>query len=798
MPETLINIAIPGTPGRPFTYSCPANNAASLEPGQRIVVPFGRRKSLGFFIEKTRQKPDAAIKSILSVIDYRSPFSHNMFTFLQWVGSYYYANIADVLAAALPPELRKIKKPGLIVNKSLLHDTIHPDIETDLLKKLENIDTVDGRLLSGLKNKYGRTIDRLIESGILIESWAKSRDDDNGILLGFTIHADKLDNANIGDTLLPLAESDRHYSKKEIMACGLSEYTFKKLKDKNIILPVYGLPDILPYIKPRPGIEQLVPTDEQASAIKILLDHSRGFHPALLYGITGSGKTLVYCHVAREIIARGQSVLFLVPEIALAGTVLASLRAYFPDRVAIMHSAVNPGERLGIWQKVREGHFDIVVGARSAIFAPLEKLGLIIVDEEHDESYKQDDPAPRFHARDAAVMRAKLLDIPVILGSATPSFESFNNAQKGRYNLIRLTRRPEKTSTPMVRLVDLKNEPFNIDQPYFSPILKSRVKEALSNKQQVILYLNRRGFSPRIKCTSCGQTPECPHCLVPLAYHKQGQKLVCHLCDYSLAHYDVCQNCGGTDFLYLGSGTQKIEDALAAVFDSPRAVRLDSDNARKREQAHIALNDFAQKKYDILLGTQMVTKGIDFPDVTIVGVLMADLGMDMPDFRAPEKLFAKLIQVSGRSGRGTIPGEVIIQTFQPELDLIDDAARQDYDSFYEREIITRRSLHYPPFSHLVNVRFSGKTEATVKIQSLQFKSELEKRLNNSNHKAIVLGPAMCHFYRLRGLYRRHIILKTGQINSFIRILSEWENTVRNFGLPSTVRVTIDIDPCDMM
>ncbi len=794
----MINIAVPGTTGLLFTYACTPENAARLEPGQRIAVPFGRRKILGFFIEKTHQKPQAAIKPILSVIDHYSLFPEDMYKFLHWMATYYCANIADVLMSALPPELRKIKKPNFLVNAALLDQMNASQLPEILVKMLQESDTLTDRSLTALRKKHGALIDTLIDKGVLTETWAQTSDENIGTLLGYTINVESGDSANVPDILKPLAEIGKYISKKECLASGLSEYAFRKLKDKNIIRPVFGLPELLPYIKPRPDIDKLVPTGEQADAIKSLLDHSEHFHPALLYGITGSGKTLVYCHVAREIIRQGRTVLFLVPEIALAGTLLASLRAYFPDRVAIMHSAINPSQRLGIWQRVRDGRFDIVVGARSAIFAPLNNPGLIIVDEEHDESYKQDDPAPRFHARDAAVMRAKMLDIPVVLGSATPSFESYHNAQKERYQMIRLTRRPEKATTPFVRLVDLKNEYFNPEQAYFSSILKSHIKDALKKNNQVILYLNRRGFSPRIKCTTCGHTPECPHCQVPMAYHKHGQRLLCHLCDYSYAHYDVCQKCGGTDFLYLGAGTQKIENALSEIFDSPRAVRLDSDNARKREQAHITLNDFAQKKYDILLGTQMVTKGIDFPDVSLVGVLMADLGMDMPDFRAPEKLFAKLIQVSGRSGRGQVPGEVIIQTFQPELELIDDAARQDYDSFYEREIQTRQSLHYPPFSHLVNVRFSGKTEATVKTQALQFKKELEKRLISDKHKAIVLGPAMCHFYTLRGMYRRHILIKTAKVSSLVHIISDWERTARNFGLSSTVRVTIDIDPHDMM
>jgi primosomal protein N' (replication factor Y) len=535
-------------------------------------------------------------------------------------------------------------------------------------------------------------------------------------------------------------------------------------------------------------------------AIKKITENLFHYAPFLLYGITGSGKTLVYCHVARKVLESDRTVLILVPEIALAGTLLSYFKSFFQEKIALLHSGLKPKERVLIWQNIKNSRYKIVIGARSAIFAPLENLGLIVVDEEHDESYKQDDPAPRFQARDAAVMRARMAGIPIVMGSASPSVESFYNAQSGRYELLKLTRRPEKSSIPLVRLVDLKREWPVGGNSFFTRTLISKVKESLKDDNQVILYLNRRGFSPRIKCTDCGHTPTCPHCDITLTYHRKGGRLVCHYCGFVNPSYNCCAECGGDNFLYIGTGTQKIEDNIGEVFEDAKVVRLDSDSVgkRTRTKAHFVLSEFAAKKYNLLLGTQMVTKGIDFPDVALVGVLMADIGMDMPDFRASEKLFAKLIQVAGRSGRGIIPGEVIIQTFHPHIDLIDDAARQDYDMFYEREIKSRKALLYPPFSHLANFRFSAKNEDALRKHSLEFKNRLIDRLNKSNIKVHILGPAPCPIYRLRGMFRRHMFIKTRQILKFIKLLDSWQNDEPNFALPSKVKLIIDVDPYDMM
>ncbi len=746
MSEKLINIAIPNSTRRHFTYSLPDNFGMKLYPGQRCIVPFGKREVIGYFIEFAEKKPEAVIKPIGGVLEEYSLFNSELFNFLRWMSEYYYVNIADVLNAALPPKIRQTKKSG---------------------KKL---------------------------------SWKKAESFKPGILLGYKLIEEYLiDDNDYAAKLRKLYQDKKVVTKKEISDAGLSGYRFSKLQKEKVLSPVYGLPELFDYFNPRPLVDKLTPNKEQKEAIDKIVAGLGKFNPFLLYGITGSGKTLVYCHAVREILKKNKTALILVPEIALAGTLLTYFKAFFNDEIALLHSGLTPSERVWVWQNIKSGKYKIVIGARSAIFAPLEKLGLIIIDEEHDESYKQDDPTPRFQGRDSAVMRAKMAGIPAVLGSASPSIESFYNAKRERYQILRLEHRPEKAEVPAIRVIDLKEEPPRENNPFFTSTMIEKIQSALDDNQQVILFLNRRGFSPRVKCADCGHTPQCPHCDISLTYHKSGNRLMCHFCGYIDYNYNRCESCEGDNFVHLGTGTQKVEDSIAELFSEARPVRLDSDSAVGRDKAHLILSDFAAGNYNILLGTQMVAKGIDFPKVSLVGVLMADIGLDMPDFRASEKLFAKLIQVSGRSGRGIIPGEVVIQTFNPDTDLIDDAARQDYETFYDREIHSREKLAYPPFSHLVNFRFSGKNEDSVLKYSRQFRQDFNLRVKDSGIRILqLLGPAPCPLYRLRGMYRRHMFIKTRSILKFLDFLRQWENESPNFGLPSSIRFAVDVDPYDMM
>lgn len=741
MPDKLVHIAVPGGPRRFFTYRISPDKLTRLRTGMRVKVPFGRRSRVGYFIAATDLKPDVPLKAVQSIIDRRPLFSDNLLRFLKWLSEYYFAGVADTFNMALPPELRKGNPSHYSLTEIPEKISFFNDLSQYTRSKLESTGFLIPREINHICKTYPEDYERLTAENLLVEQWTDP-----------------------GKTPDAGTEIDNLFA----------------------------------YIKPRPEVQNLLANEEQRHVIDTVLAGDKSFRPYLLFGITGSGKTLVYCHIVREILNRGESVLVLVPEIALAGTILGYFRAFFGDQAVLMHSALRPKERLAIWQTIRSGRAKIVIGARTAIFSPMVNPGLIIVDEEHDESYKQDDPAPRFQARDAAVMRASIEKIPILLGSATPSLESFNNALEGRYQMLKLTARPEQAERPLIRMIDLREEPISHSSLFFTPILKSKIRETLARGNQAIVYYNRRGFSPRIKCPECGHTPECPHCGISFTYHKVGEKLMCHFCGHTETGYNECRNCGGKELLYIGAGTQKIEDKAGELFENAAIARFDSDNASGRDKAHRILADFADLKYNLMIGTQMVTKGIDFPKVSLVGVLMADQGLDVPDFRASEKLFAKLIQVSGRSGRGIIPGEVLIQTFRPNLDLLDDAARQDYETFFDREIKLRKELKYPPYSHLINIRFSGRKEIDLQEQAMNFRESLFRRLDKKSIAVNLLGPAPCPIYRLRGSYRRQLLVKTGQIKSLIKELSAWESAESNFSLPSRINIVVDIDPYDMM
>jgi primosomal protein N' (replication factor Y) len=562
--------------------------------------------------------------------------------------------------------------------------------------------------------------------------------------------------------------------------------------------------------------------DGQRQALDHLLPAVRDkvFAPFLLFGVTGSGKTLVYCHAAREAVESGGSVLVMVPEIALSGLLLSSFAAFFGDHVAVMHSGLTNSERLAVRERIASGEVRVVIGPRSAIFSPLKNLRLIVVDEEHDPSYKQDDPAPRYHGRDAAVMLARMAACPIILGSASPSIESYQNAVTGRYHLLTLDQRPKSGyRMPSIEMLDMKREKISGDCSFMSYRLKKETEIHLAEGGQVIYYLNRRGFSPRLKCADCGEVPSCPDCGVTLTYHKSGRSLKCHFCDRIEPAPDCCPSCGSGEFLYLGAGTQRVEEVLARLFESARSVRIDSDRTATKS-GRLILGDFADEKYNLLVGTQMVTKGLDIPGVTLVGVLSADIGLDMPDFRAAEKTYARLLQVAGRAGRGDREGVVMIQTYYTDHPVIRYLQKEGYRPFFDAVIEERRQLFYPPFSRLINITLSAVDEKLLEKESLRFRVKLEQRLagvagnsrtadrghhNEGKSDQVapashlqVAGPAPAPMYKLRGSYRRRIFIKTTGIRKIVARLRRWEADEKNFSLPAKVRVIIDVDPVDMM
>jgi len=793
--RTLVNIAVSGPLRRTFAYHL-TDDIARLDPGQRVLVEFGRRRTLGFYLGQPTSPPTVTTKPVIRALDAASQFPNELFDLCLWMADYYFANPADCLACALPPAL-KTRRSAILKWTDNLSSLMPPKVEPFFRagKKLSPAQ------IDNLRRLERSMVADLVQSGAIVEVWPESGPEPKQLVSGYRAAQPNLWPEFFKRRRFQPEIFDGERDRADLLAAGWTDHYLKGAIQADLLKPVHAAraDDILSFVQPKKGVVDLEPNTGQRTAIEALQSRlGAGFGVSLLHGITGSGKTLVYCHLAREVIERGKSVLVLTPEIALSGATLAYFRGFFGDIVTVVHSAMTPRERNESWRGVCDGKYRIVVGPRSALFAPLQNLGLIIVDEEHDSSYKQVDPSPRFHGRDCAIMRGKINGVPVLLGSASPSLESYHHARSGRYQLLKLDERPAGAELPRVTVIDLCTQKLQGDTPYLSFALKHEIDRRLEADQQAILFLNRRGYSPQLKCAACGHVPACPYCEIKLTYHKAGRRLSCHYCGHSVIGYDVCEKCSGNQFLYPGTGTQKVEEHVARLFKQGRVLRFDSDTASGRKNGHKLLHEFASRRYNLLLGTQMVTKGLDLPGVTLVGVLSADIGIDLPDLRANEKTFARLLQVAGRSGRGKDAGDVFIQTYYPESGVIADAAAQDYVSFFEREIESRRALGYPPFGRLIRFVLSAVNKQQLEDAVARFGTELEKRASRSQLEIEILGPTACPISLLRGRARRHLIVKTNKTVAFTRMLTEWESEQARFGLPAKIRVSVDVDPDDMM
>lgn len=827
MDESTVNLAIAGPYRNLFTYKVRQDDAVDLQPGCRFLVPFGGGTKIGFYVEPQPAPVAYRLRAVKERIDLHTPFPPDLFRFCCWMADYYFAGLGEVLAAALP---------GTAAGKPRLEFV--PTDRAALERFVDN------------ENRVGRLARRLLRRGSIGATTLKNQPDlaslvrrwqNEGIIasrhraatgpkkmLGYRLSADVDETALSGD--MRKLQPGVIYPGAELAAAfGLTAYRLARLCKENIIEKVHGEPTAVEAadFRVRHELLKLDLLAQQKQALDEIIPAVVGhrFEPFLLFGVTGSGKTLVYCHAAKEALAAGRSVLVLVPEIALSGILLSSFAAFFGDRVAVIHSGLTAPQRMAVREKIASGEIGVVIGPRSALFSPMKELGLIVVDEEHDPSYKQDDPAPRYHGRDAAVMLAKTYSCPVILGSASPSVESYHNAVSGRYRLLTLDRRPQSGyRMPQIVMLDMKSEKISGECSFLSYRLKKETEEHIASGGQVIYYLNRRGFSPRLKCRDCGEVPVCPDCGVTLAYHRSGNLLKCHFCDRVEPAPQKCAHCGGTDFVALGTGTQRVEENLSRLFADVRAERIDSDKTA-RKSGRLILSEFAEDKFDLLVGTQMVTKGLDIPNVTLVGVLAADIGLEMPDFRAAEKTYARLLQVAGRAGRGDREGTVMIQTYYPDKPVIRQLAHGDYLGFFEMALAERRELQYPPFSRLINITLTCEDEKVLEKEALAFRIRLEERLSglstqNSNigvpplavgsgtpsaaadcgprKNFVLVGPAPAPIYRLRGQYRRRLMIKCGSVGKIVARFRAWEEADKGFGLPSKVRAIFDIDPVNMM
>ncbi|MFH0823123.1 MAG: primosomal protein N' [Pseudomonadota bacterium] len=742
--NNLVEVAIPLPVEGPFTYGVPENLVGRVQMGARVLVPFRRGIRAGFVVGMgSPTPPDVKLKDIVDVPVEPPYLTEALWSFIRWVAGYYLLPVGLVLKTALPPGSDRRSRPWAIL-------------------------TPEGRRWFGGSGLDGSL--NLPQKFLKTEAMAV-RD------LGAAVGPDQVDQA-VKRGWIRLEE---RISRPRDFLGG------KRLPE--LLMPA-GSPASPEESPPEPTSEQAAAIAEIGRAVA-----GGGFAPFLLFGVTGSGKTEVYLRSIDEALKKSKRVLVLVPEIALTPQLARRFLRRLGGGVALFHSGLTPSQRLDEWRRIRTGAVNVVIAARSGIFVPLEDLGLIIVDEEHDPSYKQEDGCP-YNARDMALARGKLEGAVVVLGSATPSFESFLNARHGRLTRLDLRSRHHGGALPAVELIDLKTEKAKgRGGTFLTPPLIEAVSAVLDRREQVVLFLNRRGFDTFAQCNSCGHVFKCPNCDISLTHHKKDRDLRCHVCGYSQASPPLCPGCGGAKLFFGGVGTQKIEEELLAVFPDSRIERLDRDSTRKRYELEKILDRFRNREIDILTGTQMIVKGHDFPGISLVGVLCGDLSLHFPDFRASERTFQMITQVAGRTGRQSDAGRVIVQTFDPAHEAIAFAASHAYEAFFEADTSLRRELQYPPFGHLILIRIEGNTEQRVEDKAIHL-GTAARLLKGDSKEIAILGPAPSPRKKLSGKYRWQLLLKAatrGPLRDLARTLIE-EGHTRIHG----IKVTVDVDPVDMM
>jgi len=822
--KTFLEVAVAAPVDRPLTYLPPSDCDQELVPGLRVLVPLGRRKITGYILStQDTTLADQQLKSIYKVLDSSPLFPAQQVEFYRWISRYYHYPIGEVLKTALPAGLTaKSGRRVLITPEGIEHINSLDDPQLNKSLWIAKL-LAKGQLSPSFTGKLWQTKDRR-----LLEEWqkkgfitihaemvggtAKVKKETCVALTNpdFTYEDDLADRVKLKkserktlDIFLQLQESanrstvPRRDITREYSGAGKA---LRELAEKDILLfkeeEVYRDPfgeSMVDFDIP----EKL--TNEQTGALEQLLPavQQQKFKTFLLHGITGSGKTEVYLRAAAATLEQSRSVLVLVPEIALATQLESHFLSRFGSRVALMHSGLTPGQRFDQWNRIKKNEASVVIGARSAIFSPLADPGLIIVDEEHDSSYKQDDGF-RYQARDLAVLRGSQCDAVVVLGSATPSTISYHHALQGKYNLLSMEKRISDRPLPDVQVVNMLTMETVSGRPaVFSNELIKGLRINLENNEQSLIFLNRRGYANYMICRDCGQPVQCRNCQISLTLHKTTGKLLCHYCAYTLPSKTVCANCQSTSLVALGVGTERLQDELTKLFPKARIERLDRDTCVKRNDYLRILKAVHRGEVDILLGTQMITKGHHFPNVTLVGIVLADTGLGLPDFRAGERTFQLISQVSGRAGRGEKPGRVIVQTFQPEHHSIEMSTNHDYIGMYNREIGLRKRLDYPPFARLINLRIEGKEEKDVHAAAQELGAKA-MRLCKKKSQPEVLGPAPAPLVRLRDKYRYQILLKGRELESLHLLVHRLQKDITLFNNAGKVKIAVDIDPEFMM
>lgn len=817
--DVLLPLAVKGL----FTYRVPFDLNGYVVPGVRVAVQFGRSKIYSALVKRVHEQVPASYmpKYVLSVLDEHPVVNELQFGLWDWMSDYYMCFPGEVMNAALPSAFKLASETRLRLHPGFpAGDVALSEKEFLIAEALTNRESLSVKEVSELTDqvKVLPLVHTLLEKQVIVleeelkdhyrprtETFVRLAGDYRNeealerifgqlekrafrqlkILVAYlNMAGQKGDFPAVARPLLLKKADAGHAQMQELVKKGI--FTLEEMQVSR-----------LETASPEEDPSSIAFNSRQQEAIEKIKADFREKNVSLLHGVTSSGKTEIYIHLIDEVLREGKQVLYLLPEIALTTQIINRLQKYFGGEVGVYHSRYNEGERVEIWNKVNaevpEQQYNIILGARSAIFLPYSRLGLVIVDEEHDQSYKQFDPAPRYHARDSAIYLAALHGAKTLLGTATPSFESFYNARSGKFGLTELNQRFRDLLMPEIIVADLRKEQRRKDSSsLFTKTLLDHIDEALRNKEQVILFQNRRGFAPRLECEICSWIPMCTRCDISLTYHKKADHLRCHYCGYSTRVPAECGHCGSSRVLMRGFGTEKIEEELAIIFPEARIRRMDLDTTRSKHGHQRIINAFEKREIDVLIGTQMVTKGLDFDHVNVVGILNADNMINFPDFRSHERSFQLMAQVAGRAGRKNKRGKVIIQTFNPGHEVIVDVVGNDFENLYARQMADRHRFHYPPYYRLVQVRLLYRDYKLLNEAARVLGTQLKTAFPGQ-----VLGPEYPLVSRIKNQYIKQILVKTRKQDSVVDVKKELMEQLDDFASLrefKKVRIRIDVDP----
>ncbi|TFV97909.1 primosomal protein N' [Algoriphagus kandeliae] len=807
-----------------FTYKIPRNLYSEIQIGARVIVQFGRKKILTGIIGKVHNKPPQAYeaKPILEVLDHQPSVNPLQIRFWAWMAEYYCCHIGEVMHAALPSGLRLSSESRIQVNPNFdKENSPYPldEREEKILDALENQSELsydDCEKVLGIKTIHPILKSLVTKEAILIFEKVQEKYSPK-IETRIRLRSDLAHNKEALEELfaqlsgkvkqesillkylrdVPVFQkpelNEKGLDKSTLLEEGDSESSLKTLIKNGVFESFKVVVNRLEEIQPERTASELSPIQQEAvDSIKSQFEEKQ---TVLLHGITGSGKTEIYIRLIQEVLESGSQVLLLLPEIALTTQIVSRLQEVFGSQMGVYHSKYSDNERVEVWNGVLSGRFSFVVGVRSSLFLPFDSLGLIIVDEEHESSYKQFDPAPRFHARDAAIMLGYFHQAKTLLGSATPSFESYFNAQQGKYGHVELHQRFGDAQLPEFYLADLgADRRKNLLKVDSTRLLREKIQEALDKNEQILIYQNRRGYSPYVQCEDCGWTAECVQCDVSLTYHQFSEELRCHYCGYKEKVPTSCPACGSTQLSTKGMGTERIEESLSLLFPEARLGRMDLDTTRNKYGYQRILDEFGSGQIDILVGTQMITKGLDFGRVTVVGIWDGDRILNFPDFRAGERAFQQITQVAGRAGRRSVKGQVVIQTRNPEQDIYAKVIAGDYKNFFRVEMAERKQFYYPPFVKLIKITTRHADFKTAEKAAIA----LHREMAQIAVKKIVLGPERALIGRIKNQYQFESLIKLDRSGAtqqeFKKRLAEILEELQARSEFRSVRWIIDVDP----